>query len=63
MKTEHYGSSTGSSLGTNQTRVNETLQLHFLSLRQELGRPLTTMDADNFIIKRNRIKNISKKGK
>lgn len=53
MKTVDYGSTSGSSLGTNQTRVNETLQLHFLSLRQRLGRPLTIKDTNSFIIDNN----------
>lgn len=55
MKTVDYGSSTGSSLGTNQTRVNETLQLYFLSLRQQLGRELVIEDADNFNLDKSRI--------
>jgi hypothetical protein len=58
MKTVDYGSSTGSSSGTNQTRLCESIHLHFIYLRIKLGRELTIEDITNFNINRdhNRIK-------
>lgn len=47
-KTDEFGSSGGSSLGTKETRNVESIQCLYCALRQNLNRPITEEDFDYF---------------
>lgn len=47
-KTDEFGSSGGSSLGTKETRNVESIQCLYCALRQNLNRPITEEDFDFF---------------
>ena len=47
-KTEEFGSSGGSSLGSKETRNVESIQCLYCSLRQNLGRPINRNDFEEF---------------
>lgn len=45
-KTKEFGSSAGSSLGSEQTKIVESIQCLYCALRQELGRNLVDIDSE-----------------
>ena len=48
-RTWEFGSHPGTSIGTKQTRVNETIQCIYLAIRQKKGRPINPRDILRFI--------------
>lgn len=48
-RTKEFGSSGGSSAGTKKTRINETIQSIYLSIRQKKGENIIKEDIINFI--------------
>ena len=49
VRTWEFGSSPGTSTGTRQTRVNETIQAIYLAIRHKLKRPINKNDIEYFI--------------
>ena len=49
VRTWEFGSSPGTSTGTRQTRVNETIQAIYLAIRHKLKRSINENDIQNFI--------------
>jgi hypothetical protein len=48
-RTKEFGSHPGTSIGTKQTRINETIQCIYLAIRQKKKKPITRDDIQEFI--------------